>query len=279
MPGYPTSAMRITCPLVGTTLDLKPAPRVVSLVSSATEALDALGCRPLLVGVTPYCGRYVPSLTAKVVADYVSADPALLRGLAPDLVLACDGVQLPLARRLAAAGLPVYVLPVPGSRFGLLENLVTIGGLVGRLASARALADRLEREAVALRATAPHRPRRTYVELWFGRHARRPGGRTFVHDIVALAGCDPLFGEQAEGYLPLDLRATADARPELVVVFSEPEYPVDAHALIRERGWASAFAPRVVSSTVERGRNLIHDGPSFVETARWLSGEVLRVFR
>ena len=54
------------------------------------------------------------------------------------------------------------------------------------------------------------------------------------------------------------------------MVFSEPEHPVDAAALVRERGWERAFAPRVVASTTDLGRNLIHDGPSFVETARWL---------
>lgn len=266
--------MRVTCPLAGTTLRLPPAPRVVSLVSSATEVLQALGRLELVVGVTPYCARYVPGLPAPVVADYLEADPAALRAVAPDLVLACDGVQLPLARRLAAAGLPVYVLPVPTSRFGLLENLITVGGLVGELAGARALADRLEREAAALLAAAPaHRPR-TYVELWLGRHARRPGGRTFVHDIVTLAGCDHLGGGQVEAFSPLDLAAAAAGRPELVVFFSEPEHPVDGAALVRERGWAAAFAPRVVSCGVERGRNLIHDGPSFLETARWLAGMV-----
>ena len=30
----------------------------------------------------------------------------------------------------------------------------------------------------------------------------------------------------------------------------------------------------MIVSTVERGRNLIHDGPSFVDTARWLAGRM-----
>ncbi len=247
---------------------------MVSLVSSATEVLDALGARDLVAGATPYCARYVPGLSAPVVADYVSGDPEEIRRVAPDLVLACDGVQLPLARRLAGAGLPVYVLPVPCSRFGLLENVVTIGALCGRLAEARALADRLERGCTQLLARAPSPRPRTYAELWFGRHARRPGGRSFVHDILELAGCDHIFAGRADGYAPLDLEAVSAARPERVIVFSEPEYPVDARALVRERGWEQAFAPRVVVSSVDLGRNLIHDGPSFLETARWLAEAV-----
>ena len=97
--------MKITSPLLGTTLDLPERPaRIVSLVSSATETLFALGAGAAVVGVTPYCARYVPGLAAPVVADYVSGDAEAVRAVSPELVVATDGVQLPLARRLAAAG-------------------------------------------------------------------------------------------------------------------------------------------------------------------------------
>jgi ABC-type Fe3+-hydroxamate transport system substrate-binding protein len=266
--------MRVTSPFLGTTFDLPPAPRVVSLVSSATELLFALGAGDRVVGVTPWCARYVPALAAPVVGEYVGADPERIRAVRPDLVLATDGVQLPLARRLAAAALPVYVLPVPSSRFGLLENAVVTGALTGRLAEARALCDRLEREAAALAAAAPAARPRVYVELWFGRHARRPGGRSFVHDLVTLAGGDHVFGAEPDAYAPLDLGEVARRRPEVVVIFSEPEFPVDAAATVARRGWDRAFAPRVLAAGTERGRNLIHDGPSLLDTARWLASEL-----
>jgi ABC-type Fe3+-hydroxamate transport system substrate-binding protein len=95
-----------------------------------------------------------------------------------------------------------------------------------------------------------------------------------VHDLVTLAGGEHVFGARPDAWAPLDPAAVAAARPEVVVVFSEPEFPVDAAVLVRERGWAAAFAPLVVVSTTERGRNLIQDGPSLLETARWLAGEL-----
>jgi iron complex transport system substrate-binding protein len=264
--------VRVTSPAAGSAFDLAaPARRIVSLVSSATETLAAIGAGEAIAGVSPYCARYVPGLAVPVAGDYVDADPEAIRALEPDLVVVTDGVQLPLARRLAAAGLPAYLLPVPASRFGILENAIRLGALAGRLAEARALCDRLERECAALRADAPARPPRVYAELWFGRHARRPGARSFVHDILLLAGVEHVFGHLVDAYAPPpDPDAVAALRPDAVVVFSEPEYPVDPAALAAERGWDRAFSPRLVASTVERGRNLIHDGPSFVETARWL---------
>lgn len=266
--------MKISCEVLGSRFELAEAPRrIVSLVSAATETVAALGAQELLVGVSPYCSRYVAGLRAPVVGDYVAADVAALRALAPDLLLLTSGVQLPLARRCAEAGLPAYVLPVPASRFGILENIVTVGALVGRVAAARDLAAGIAAGFERLRASGGAVRPRVYAELWFGRHPRSTGGRTFVHDLIELAGGDNVFGLLPGGYLPLDLAAAAAARPDVVLLFSEPEHPVDAGRLLAERGWASpGFRP--VVSTVERGRNLIHDGPSYAETADWLAGRL-----
>jgi ABC-type Fe3+-hydroxamate transport system substrate-binding protein len=265
--------VKITCELLRHSFTRDGAPRrIVSLVSAATEALAELGCGDRIVGVSPYCSRYVRDLAAPVVGDYVRADVDALRALAPDLVLLTTGVQLPLARRCAEAGLPAYALPVPSSRFGIVENLLTVGALAGRLGEARAQADRMEAEFSRLRAASGAARPRVYAELWFGRHPRTTGGRSFVHDLIELSGGDNVFGSLPQGYLPLDLEAAAAARPDVLLLFSEPEYPVEAGCLMSERGWGGPGGPRAVVSTVDRGRNLIHDGPSFVETARWLAG-------
>jgi len=267
--------MKIACELLGNSFELPAAPRrIVSLVSAATETVAQLGGPDRLVGVSPYCSRYVPGLAAPVVGDYLKADLGALRALAPDLLLFTAGVQLPLARRCAAAGLPAYALPIPASRFGILENIVTVGALVGSVGPARALANRMSADLERLRATRRALRPRVYVELWFGRHPRSSGGRTFVHDLVELAGGENIFGSSPQGYLPLDIPAVERARPDVVLLFSEPEYPVDPGPLLAERGWQGPDAPRVIRSTVDRGRNLIHDGPSFAQTARWLAGQM-----
>ena len=267
--------MKIACELLGTSFELPAAPqRIVSLVSAATETVALLGGLDRLVGVSPYCSRYVPELAAPVVGDYLKADLDALRALAPDLLLFTAGVQLPLARRCAAAGLPAYALPVPASRFGILENIVTVGALIGSIEPARALANGMGAGFEWLRATRGAARPRVYVELWFGRHPRTSGGRTFIHDLIELAGAQNIFGSSPQGYLPLDIPAAAAAKPDVALFFSEPEYPVDSGQLLAERGWDAPGGPRVITSTVDRGRNLIHDGPSFADTARWLARQM-----
>ncbi|MHB8836616.1 MAG: ABC transporter substrate-binding protein [Candidatus Methylomirabilia bacterium] len=267
--------MNVACELLGNTFALPAAPRrIVSLVSAATETVALLGGLDRLVGVSPYCSRYVPGLAAPVVGDYLKADIDALRALTPDLLLFTAGVQLPLARRCAAAGLPAFAVPVPASRFGILENIVTVGALIGGIEPARGLVDRMGAGFESLRSTRGAARPRVYVELWFGRHPRTSGGRTFVHDLIELAGGVNIFGSSPQGYLPLDLPAVADAGPDVALFFSEPEYPVDPGQLLAQRGWDAPGGPRVITSTVERGQNLIHDGPSFAETARWLARQL-----
>ncbi len=265
--------MKIPCPAFGTHLEFSEPPRrVVSFVSSATETLFALGAGDAVIGVTPYCGRYVEDLQAPVVGDYLQADLKALKALEPDLVLVTLGIQTAFGRRMAEAGLPVYALPLPSSRFGILENQLILGGLLQRVPEARALCNGMEAAFAKLKASAPSRRPSVFAELWFGRHQRTIEGLTFIHDLIELAGGEPLFGSQAGAYPAVDLDAVARLRPDVLLLFQEPEHPVDAERLIRDRGWD--WKPHVVLSTVDRGRNIIHDGPSCLETARWLRKEL-----
>lgn len=265
--------MPVIAPLPMAKLDLaRPPRRVISFVSSATETLFALGCGDAVVGVTPYCGRYVENLQAPIAGDYLKADLNHLRSLEPDLILLTSGIQTALANRLAEAGLPVHTLPLPASRFGILENQIALGGLMHRVAEARALSSRMEAGFAELLARpTTHRPT-VFIEMWCGRHLRGIGGLSFIHDLVELAGGVAIPPVRSEAYPTPDLGAVAALRPEVILFFQEPEYPVDGAALIAERGWT--WGPRLIQSDITKGRNLIHDGPSFLDTARWLRGQL-----
>lgn len=270
----PPTIRRVPCPLLGQTVELPERPRrVVSFVSGLTEAIWAMHLADRVVGVSHYCARYVDTGGRLVAGDYLRIDAAALQTLRPDLVLMTGGVQQGVARRLAAAGRPVFVLPLPDSFHGVLENIRRLGALLGEMGAAHALTARMEAEAAALRAAAPAKRPRVYAELWFGRRARMAGGLTFIHDLIELAGGQNLGRNWAEGYPQLDLPGVAAARPEAIVLFhEEDDHPLDVAAWRRERGWDGQWPFRLVESGIARGRNLIHDGPSLLETARWLAG-------
>lgn len=252
------------------TLPVRPQ-RIVSLVSGFTEAIWAMGLEARVVGVSQYCARYVDVGARPVVGRYLDINQAVLAAVRPDLVVMTGGVQLGVARELAAAGWPVYVLPLADSVFGVLENIRKLGALLGEMELASTLTARLGREAAELLTTKPIARPRLLAELWCGRHPRMVGGLTFINDLIQLAGADNIWADAPEGYLKPDYDAAAARRPEIVVVFwEEDDHVVDVPKMLAERGWTGRWPFRVIEAGIQRGRNLIHDGPSMMETARWL---------
>jgi len=265
--------MQIFNDALGATVDLPDTPRrIVILVSSATEAVFAMGYGHRVVGVSCYCCRYVDSLRVPVVGDYLSVDWNLLHQLAPDLVLVTTGLQRQLGLKLLKKGYPVYALPLPFSLCGILENIILLGGLLNDTRAARHLRRRWESHFLKLRqAQAPPWPW-VYAELWFGRNQQTIGGLGFISDLIASSGGKLLFRENPRPYFVPDLAEVARRQPDIVIFFSEPEFPVDGQLSIQERGWDRwPRPPFVIESTIIRGRNLIHDGISLMETASWLN--------
>ena len=255
--------------LLDYTFELSEHPqRVVSLVSSATEVMDKMGVIDRVVGVSEYCPRYVKGIDSLVVGQYLNCDMEKIADLEPDLILITSGVQLALGRKLAEAGLPVYVLPLPQSFYGMLDNNVVLGGLLGELPKARALSNKMLELAMAFKNSHRWSKPLVYVELWLGRHMRSVGGLSFVQDLVEMAGGELVFGDLAQSYFKPNFDQVKAMEPDVFLFFHEPDYQVDARALVKERGWDTSVP--VIVSTVKCGENMIQDGPSFLDTVDWL---------
>jgi ABC-type Fe3+-hydroxamate transport system substrate-binding protein len=171
--------MRVYCDALGDFVQLREKPqRIVSLVSGFTETLVRLGYGPAIVGISEFCPRFTPELQAPVIGDYLKVDGERLRAVESDLVLATTGIQRTLAQKLHKEGFPVYVLPLPNSLHGILENVLTLGALVDDLPAARTLTQSWEQLFLDLKTNAPRPRPRVYAELWLGRHVRMSGGLT-----------------------------------------------------------------------------------------------------
>ena len=193
--------------------------------------------------------------------------------LQPDLILITSGIQLKLGKKLVELGFPVYVLPLPQSFYGMLENNMILGGILGELQKARHLSQDMLTRAGELRQQSHGSKPRVYVELWLGRHMRAVGGLTFIQDLVEMAGGELIFGNHAQSYFKPDFDQVAEMKPDIYLFFHEPEYLVDPQALVKERGW-NPETPIIVS-TVDCGKNMIQEGPSFLDTVEWLQKEIV----
>ena len=223
--------------------------RIVSLLPSATEILYALGLGDSVVGITHECDfpaeaatkpplihprvdpsaapaeldRQVRELMSRGESIY-EVDDALLRSLAPDLIIAqdlchvCAASPDDLGTALARMQSSPDVLSLhPQTLAGVWDNIREIGKATRRLAEADRVATELARRVAKIEllvAGAAARPRVACLEwldpFYVGGH--------WVPEMVALAGGVDLFGRAGTPSFRVTPQQVIDAQPEVIVV-------------------------------------------------------------
>lgn len=198
--------------------------RIVSLVPSQTELLFDLGLTDEVVGLTKYCIHPADKVSGKpVIGGTKNVNISQVKTLAPTLILAnyeenteADVLAL---RELA----PVHVTDVKTLPEALMM-IREVGGLVGRLTEADALARRIGASFAAYRPVMGSASLSVAYLIW-----RKPwmvaARDTFIDAMLTEAGFRNAFTGQRWARYPVvtmtDLKAAA---PELIFLSSEP-YP------------------------------------------------------
>jgi ABC-type Fe3+-hydroxamate transport system substrate-binding protein len=197
--------------------------RIVSLIPSITELLFTLGLDDRVVGVTIFCTepRDRVARTAKVGREK-DPDPARIRSLAPDLVVAnMEENRRDVVDALRAEGVPVWVTfprtVVDG--IGLVREL---GALIGVEDVADELARSLEAAHAAALARIGGRPRpRVFCPIWRGPYMTI-NRDTYVHDMLRTCGADNVFGASPVRYPTVTLEEVRAAAPDVILLPDEP---------------------------------------------------------
>ena len=219
-----TAALAVVSTLVGcgrapaarSTLG-ETAPRIISLAPSVTEMLFAIGAGSNLVGRTDVCNWPPEAAAVPVVGSFGRPSIDAILRQRPTLVLTVDLEDERILDPLARAGIAHRRLACE-----TLDDIPAAIRAVGHLARAEAaaavLADRFAAELSGLRAAglaaAPDETRpQAFAEIW-GDPLMTAGRRSFVAELVRLAGCDNL-GDAVDG-------AYFTVSPEWVII-RDPE--------------------------------------------------------
>ena len=223
--------------------------RIASLLPSATEILYALGLGDSIVGVTHECDfpleaakksalirprvdptaapaeldRQVRELMSRGESIY-AVDDALLRSLAPDLIITqdlchvCAASPDDLATALARMQNPPDVLSLhPQTLAGVWDDIREIGKVTRRLAEADCLATSLIQRVAKIEtivSTLASRPRVACLEwldpIYIGGH--------WVPEMAACAGGNDLFGRAGTPSFRITAQQVIESQPEIIVI-------------------------------------------------------------
>jgi iron complex transport system substrate-binding protein len=194
--------------------------RIVCLTEETTETLYLLGAQDRIVGISGFTQRPPQARRDKpIVSAFTTADIAKIEAQSPDLVLAFSDLQADLVRELIARGHQVLTWN-QRSLEQILNMIVVLGAIVGKAREGRELADRLERDLDAVRASAaalPWRPK-VYFEEW---PDPMISGIRWVSELIEVAGGQDVFSEFREQGLARDRIVTAqqviERDPDLII--------------------------------------------------------------
>ncbi len=253
--------------------------RIISLSPGITETLFAVGAGDRVVGVTRFCNWPPEAATRPKVGGFLDPNYEAMVALRPDLVVTTPYNRAHIAE-LERLGLRCVVVDQT-TLDDILESVETLGRLSGNGDKARTLRASMQERIDAVRAKAaplPH-PR---VLLSSGRDLRAKkldevyivGRKTFLGDILRIAGGENAFPESAVDYPALSGEAILRLNPDVIVEFTNG---LDELGLSREDA-VSPWRALPGLAAAEKGRIAVLDGarltipgPRVVETLEALA--------
>lgn len=204
--------------LLGFSVQVLAAERVVSLAPSLSEIVVELGAADLLVGVLD--GGERPSALAQVpsVGRYGQLDMERLLSLNPDLILLWPGSVGPAQReQLQRLNIPVYVAE-PHNLEQLTRQVQAIAEQLGRADAGLALADQLRQRLVELRQRYRRaEPLRVFYQVW-NQPLYTVGGEQIISDALKVCGARNVFDDLKLPAPQVSIESVLQRDPQLILV-------------------------------------------------------------
>jgi len=194
----------------------KAPTRIVSLAPSITEVLYAIGSSQELVGVTQYCD-YPPEARLKPKVGYTHPNLESIVALQPDLVLAPrEFLRADFLSKLEQLKISTFIFDAKTIE-DVLSHIQTLGRMLGRSASADALAAQMRQRITEIKtrtAALPH-PRVLYVLNSEPLITAGPG--SFIDQLIKLAGGTNVAARAKTPYPRLNMEEVLKEDPELLI--------------------------------------------------------------
>jgi iron complex transport system substrate-binding protein len=245
----------------------RPARRIVALVPAVTETVVALGGADRLVGRTDFdrgpAVERLPSVGGGL-------DPSIekLVALRPDLVLGWETTgRAELRDRLIALGIPVFSVKLEDTT-DVFRSIRNLGQLMATDRRADSLAATMRGELNAVRASVAGAARPSVFFVVWNDPPMTAGPRTFVSQVIDVAGGANVFGDQQALWPNVSLEEIVRRQPDFVVVPLGEQGTVRIEALKTAVGWRELKAVREGRIVSVPAQVVNQPGPHLAQAAR-----------
>lgn len=194
--------------------------RIICMAPNITETVFAVGAGDRVVGVDTYTEYPPEAKRLPRVGGLFDPSPERIVALKPDLVIVWNRHKKveKLCERRGIRVLKVHM----SSLATILEGIRRVGKELGCSARAEALCAEIEKELSAVKARIADRPKVRVLFLT----GRRPGtlknlyavgGKSFLHEIIGLAGGENILKDLDVEYPQVSVEAVVARAPEVII--------------------------------------------------------------
>ncbi len=194
------------------------AERVLALAPHVCEMLFAIGAGREIVGAVDYCD-YPPAARALPrVGNYRAVHAEAALRLRPTLAIAMSP-NISGLDTLKRFGVRVIVSD-PKTVHEVGDEMARLGAILGHADEASAFVRRWHARLAELERTIPRPALRVFYEIWPS-PLMAAGGRTFLNDVIRLAGGQNVFAAIALEAPRISAEAVVRAQPDAIVIPTE----------------------------------------------------------
>lgn len=261
-----STAVVLTALFLFSSTILYTQPTIVSLSSTRTEIVYALGAEDQLLGVTTFCvfpEKVLSDLTlgkVKIVSDFNTIDMKMIDSLRPDIILTDTGFQRKRAQELREIGYNVLHFE-PKSLHDVFNDIIEIGNAIGKSDIAREIVDGYLEEIDEIREVSSALPPvRVYMEI----NHNGPwavGNDSPLEDIITIAGGINIFSDVEEGVFITPHEDIVERNPEIILspIWIDAELDIEGYKGITNILEISSRPGYHATDAVLDGRVLYYD--------------------
>lgn len=245
--------------------------RIVSLAPAITETLYLIGAGDKVVGVSYFCNKPAEVAKKPRVGAYLNVNYDLLQKLNPEILLVTTGAQRERIYELENNGYKIYPIALPVNIYGILDNIMVVGIIVGERYNARTLAYEINKKMISLHNVLSGT--KLYYEINLGGPVS-VGAHSYIGDAFSYIGASHVFEKNRTTYITNpDIEDVKRFDPEIIIYEQKLGEHADKKKVkekLEKRGLGNLKAVKEGRIIIMEYDSLAHYGPSFFDALQRL---------